>query len=202
MAKAIPEPKIVFIKTRDGIELETHLFLPEGGRPGPVLYARTVYSLKLIYPRAYSLCCLGYAVAVQYARGHGGSGGELEKSVPVAEDGYDTISWLTGQPWCDGRVATFGQSALAKTQINLAALGHTSHGAMLLRVPSWGIMEGLGGAWFYSQVLMMIYRTQNGAENPSLDEIDWQSHLERLPVSSAMDGLGTAQDYYKTDHQF
>jgi uncharacterized protein len=197
MKPLIDQSTIEFIIVRDGIELETHIYLPEGRGPFPAAYSRTVYDLESLHPRKDSLLGKSMAVILQYARGHGKSGGKLEEALPIAEDGYDTISWIISQSWSDGQVATFGRSALAKNQINLGALRHPAHKVMLLSVPSWGIMEGLGGAWFYSQVLMWIYKTQNGPYNQPLDSIDWKSHYEKLPVTSAMDDLGSAQEYYK-----
>ncbi|NNG00799.1 MAG: CocE/NonD family hydrolase [Desulfobacteraceae bacterium] len=197
MTETSNDMKTLFVPVRDGIALETHLFLPDGDGPFPAAYSRTVYSLDFLYDRARGLRDIGIAAVVQYARGHGKSGGELEQSVPIAEDGYDTIDWIVSQPWSNGRVGTFGASALAKNQINLAAMTHSAHKAMSLGVPSWGIQEGLGGAWMYAQVMMWIARTQNGPYNLEMEKIDWQAHLDRLPVTSALDDVGTAQSYYQ-----
>ena len=35
-------------------------------------------------------------------------------------DGYDTIDWISKQPWCDGNIGTTGQSYLGATQYTLA----------------------------------------------------------------------------------
>ena len=126
------QSKIEFIIVRDGIELETHIYLPEGSGPFPAAYSRTVYDIELLLPRKDSLLGISMAVILQYARGHGKSGGKLEEALPIAEDGYDTISWIISQSLSDGQVATFGRSALAKNQINLGALRHPAHKVMLL----------------------------------------------------------------------
>jgi putative CocE/NonD family hydrolase len=39
-----------------------------------------------------------------------------------AEDGYDALAWLQRQPWCNGRVGTFGLSYAAHTQAALGCL--------------------------------------------------------------------------------
>ena len=36
-------------------------------------------------------------------------------------DGYDVIEWAAAQPWCNGRVGTWGGSALGKQQLDTAA---------------------------------------------------------------------------------
>jgi uncharacterized protein len=58
----------------------------------------------------------GYAVAYQDCRGRYRSGGHFTKYLSEAEDGSDALGWLLGQPWCDGRVGTFGLSYAAHTQ--------------------------------------------------------------------------------------
>src|SRR5690606_13751132 len=35
-------------------------------------------------------------------------------------DGYDTIEWMASQPWCDGRIGTFGLSHMAYYQTSTA----------------------------------------------------------------------------------
>ena len=39
-------------------------------------------------------------------------------------DHYDTIEWITQQPWCDGNVGMVGLSAFAAEQWRAAAQGH------------------------------------------------------------------------------
>jgi putative CocE/NonD family hydrolase len=43
-------------------------------------------------------------------RGRGDSDGEWEPFVDEGLDGYDTIEWIAGQPWCDGTVGFMGAS--------------------------------------------------------------------------------------------
>ncbi|MCC7139298.1 MAG: CocE/NonD family hydrolase [Planctomycetes bacterium] len=37
------------------------------------------------------------------------------------QDGYDVVEWAAAQPWCDGKVGTWGGSALGKQQLDTAA---------------------------------------------------------------------------------
>ncbi|SDZ54037.1 CocE/NonD family hydrolase [Herbiconiux ginsengi] len=65
----------------------------------------------------------GYAVVNADPRGIGFSGGDIQMfGHQHALDEYDTIEWLGGQPWCDGKVALAGNSWLAITQWFVAAL--------------------------------------------------------------------------------
>jgi len=64
----------------------------------------------------------GYAIVNVDARGAGISEGDTHWfGIQEAEDIYDTIDWLTKQPWCDGSVAMIGSSWLAVAQINFAS---------------------------------------------------------------------------------
>ena len=46
----------------------------------------------------------------------------LRNILSEAEDGYDTLAWLVRQPWCNGRIGTFGLSYAAHTQAALGCL--------------------------------------------------------------------------------
>ncbi|ORW51807.1 hydrolase [Mycobacterium paraense] len=65
----------------------------------------------------------GFAVVNADARGCGhsdGTGNLLSRK--EAEDTYDVVQWIAGQPWCDGRVVMLGVSYLAISQYAVAAL--------------------------------------------------------------------------------
>ena len=74
----------------------------------------------------------GYVVVYQDCRGRYASGGEFVKYLSDAADGYDTVVWLTQQPWCNGRIGTMGLSYAAHTQAALACLNPPGLAAMFL----------------------------------------------------------------------
>jgi uncharacterized protein len=53
--------------------------------------------------------------------GHSDGTGKL-LSRQEAEDSYDLVQWIAGQPWCDGNVVMLGVSYLAMSQYAVAAL--------------------------------------------------------------------------------
>lgn len=116
----------VMVKMTDGTELATDIYLPkEGGPAWPVIVARSAYPRGIAMGEADEFIKKGYAGVVQDIRGMGHSKGE--RSVFRADgwmddlrDGPDTISWIKQQPWCNGKVATFGPSALGITQVLMA----------------------------------------------------------------------------------
>lgn len=65
----------------------------------------------------------GFTVVNADARGCGHSEGTGKLlSRQEAEDTYDLVQWIAGQPWCDGNVVMLGVSYLAISQYAVAAL--------------------------------------------------------------------------------
>ncbi|MFO7899432.1 MAG: CocE/NonD family hydrolase [Planctomycetota bacterium] len=185
------------IRMRDGVRLETFVFRPDGVGPFPALLARCMYGTKSQEGRAERFGAEGYAVALQNVRGRLGSEGDLPGRSSTPEDGYDTIEWLVQQPWCNGRVGTFGASALARVQTATAFLGHPAHRAMCPQVLPFGMMSRLGGAMMVHQPPMWLYYAQSGAALRPYDQIDWMPHLRTLPVTSILDDLGGPIELYR-----
>jgi uncharacterized protein len=65
----------------------------------------------------------GFTVVNADSRGCGHSDGTGKLlSSQEAEDSYDLVQWIAGQPWCDGNVVMLGVSYLAISQYAVAAL--------------------------------------------------------------------------------
>ncbi|MHC4225714.1 MAG: CocE/NonD family hydrolase [Planctomycetota bacterium] len=64
-----------------------------------------------------------YAYVVADWRGFYGSraAGQGVKRPQRGKDGYDLVEWIAGQAWSDGKVGTWGPSALGKVQFDTAA---------------------------------------------------------------------------------
>ena len=65
----------------------------------------------------------GFGHVIADVRGTGKSEGKYFNltSPQEAEDGYDLVEWIAGQPWCDGNVGMIGISYLAFVQYFVAA---------------------------------------------------------------------------------
>ena len=102
------------VKMRDGIELATRVFLPDGKGPWPTLLVRDPYAFYEV------LCGLfahyDYACVHQDVRGRFESGGEWYPVIHERDDGVDTLNWLLGQSWQNGNIATFGSSYVGIVQ--------------------------------------------------------------------------------------
>ena len=127
------------VTTRDGTGLATDIHRPmvEGKmveEPLPALVQRTPYdkgsSARL--EEATFFTNRGYVTVVQDCRGRYESEGGFSKYVDEGQDGYDTVEWVARQPWCNGKVGTFGLSYAAHTQAALASLNPPHLAAMWL----------------------------------------------------------------------
>ncbi len=151
----------LMVGMRDGVRLATDVYLPADGRtkgPYPAILERTPYG-KTVPSRsersvadpvplgraevAAFFVARGYAFVYQDCRGTHGSEGEFTKYLSEGEDGYDTIQWMAGQAWCDGRVGTMGLSYAAHTQVAAACLSPPALKAMF--VDSGGFYDAYQG---------------------------------------------------------
>ena len=131
------EPTIrrdVMMPLRDGVELATDLYFPagwsEGDEPLPLVLARTPYDKLNQREVGERATARGYVFAAQDVRGRYASEGEFYPFAHEGPDGYDAVEWLAEQPWCNGKVATIGQSYVAVVQSALAALNPPHLSAM------------------------------------------------------------------------
>lgn len=124
-AEEKPQKQRLTIPMRDGYPLKADLFLPPGQKdPLPCLLIRTPRGLQRDGERLSKLTSWGYGVILEECRSCTAQG---VAAMPYAadgwgklQDGYDTVEWIAAQPFCNGKVATFGESALGITQLMLA----------------------------------------------------------------------------------
>jgi len=131
ISTAVYKPEIkqtYMIPVRDGVHLATDVYYAPGsyGSPRPVILIRTPYGKSGwaddLYLPFYLL--QDYHIVIQDLRGtHGSEGGD--KSLLFIEsyhDGVDTINWIRDQPWCNGKIASAGVSALCINQYFYAGM--------------------------------------------------------------------------------
>jgi uncharacterized protein len=107
----------VMVAMSDGTRLAENIFLPKGNGPFPVLLMRTPYGkMDENLDEAKTYCPAGYAIVVQDCRGRGSSQGIWDPFRYDIEDGFETQEWIGRQPWCNGRIGTFGGSYVGWTQ--------------------------------------------------------------------------------------
>lgn len=111
-------------KMRDGVELMADVAMPTEPGKYPTILIRTPYGRKASLLTESWYAARGYVVVAQDVRGRGGSNGAWDPLVNEKRDGYDTLSWIAGQPWSDGNVGMIGGSYLGYVQWAAAATGH------------------------------------------------------------------------------
>jgi putative CocE/NonD family hydrolase len=135
------------VSMRDGTTLYADVFRPAGDGPFPTLLQRTPYDKAQSggTPFVLRAATAGYAVVIQDVRGRFTSEGEFYTFVNERQDGYDTLEWLVGQPWCDGNVGMFGGSYVGLTQWQAATSGHPALKAIVPYVTADNYHDG----WTY-----------------------------------------------------
>jgi putative CocE/NonD family hydrolase len=202
----------VMIAMRDGVKLATDIYRP--ARDGnivagkfPVILERTPYGKTQVSrseidvgmpaprPRpevAAWFVRQGYAVAYQDCRGRYASEGEFVKYLADGEDGYDTVSWLARQPWCNGKIATMGLSYAAHTQGSLACLNPPALAAMVIDsgafsnaylsgIRSGGAFEMKQVTWAFNQAKESPLANANPAVRAALEQEDLLEWFKVMP---------------------
>jgi len=130
------------VRMRDGVRLDTDVYLPASGR-FPVVLIRTPYKTEISGAPTFltRLIESGYAIVQQHERGRFFSEGEMRMLGRADEDGWDTLDWIAAQGWSNGRIATYGCSSSAENQLKLASLAHPAHKAMIAFSAGVGVAE-------------------------------------------------------------
>jgi putative CocE/NonD family hydrolase len=124
------------VPMRDGVDLDTSVYLPKGEGPFPVIVVRSPYPISRpdASPTGFDrkLMEKGYALVLQNERGMYMSEGRHEYMANAGPDGWDTLSWVAKQPWSTGKIGTYGCSSTAEDQLALMALNHPAHQAAVV----------------------------------------------------------------------
>jgi hypothetical protein len=133
------------VRARDGVRLATDVYLPDDTTPMAAVLVRLPYDKNSRYvffeAIAKHFTARGYALVVQDVRGKFRSEGPTVGWVHEANDGFDTIEWITHQPWSDGVVGMFGDSYYGFTQWAAVSSGHPALRAIVPRVTSANLRQ-------------------------------------------------------------
>ncbi len=142
-------------KMRDGVVLRADIYRPDADGKFPVLLERTPYNKgngESGFGR--QAAARGYVVVIQDVRGRYTSDGEWYPFKYESEDGYDTVEWVAGLPYSNGKVGMFGGSYVGATQM-LTAIAHPPHLAGIFPVVTasnyhdgWTYQGGAFEQWF------------------------------------------------------
>lgn len=134
----------VMVPMRDGVALSTDIYTPKNAKGKlPTILWKTPYNEHQLKGGTlrYVLESVkrGYTFIVQNERGRYFSQGKYEILGKPQTDGYDTLSWIAGQSWSNGKVGTLGCSSSAEWQLALAGMNHPAHAAMVPMASGAGI---------------------------------------------------------------
>ncbi len=204
----------VMVPMRDGVKLAADVYHPvRNGLPLehklPALLERTPYDKRQTERknRATFFTRNGYTVVTQDCRGCFGSEGEFYFLKNEPYDGYDTIEWIAGQPWSNGKIGTYGTSymswvhsaAATQNPPHLTCMfpnmsgwnGHTSSvrhgGAMELRFMAW--------AFWHSALNSNRNLKKKPWIDKALNNTDFRDMLTRMPIRRGHTPLALVPNY-------
>ncbi len=188
----------VMMPMRDGIRLSTDIYRPKGDKKVPIVFSKTPYQFntwvdgKMVtrqLEEAYQAVSRGYAYVIQNERGRYYSEGEWDILGAPITDGYDAFSWMSSQPWSNGKIGVIGCSSTAEWQMAVASQNHPALAAMVAQ----GFGAGVGrigkfmeqGNWYRGGAGQMLftawlYGTQNDKFKPVFPKNVEQKDLQRL----------------------
>jgi predicted acyl esterase len=181
-----PAAEQVMVAMRDGVALATDVYRPDGPGPWPAVLVRLPYDkdgrytfMPWLAPRCTAR---GYVFVVQDVRGKFRSEGETVPFTHETADGYDTIDWVSRQPWCSGAVGMFGDSYYGYTQWCAVASGHPALRAIVPRVTCADL-----GTWLRGPVDPLYAGTYLAQYWSSRHAHAWPVDFSRRPLAAVFD---------------
>ena len=120
-------PRVDSIRLSDGRALAADIYIPNGTTKGPVILIQTPYNRQayrfggLPLGIGMNLQNSPYIFVVTDWRGFYGSAKAAYIGNPDrSSDAYTTVEWIASQTFCDGKIGTWGPSALGKIQFQTA----------------------------------------------------------------------------------
>jgi predicted acyl esterase len=116
----------IMIPMRDGKRLSAYVFFPQGNGKWPAIFEQRYADISSAGSRkaAAKWAESGFVIALVNYRGtHESEGvwrGYRGLEWGPLRDGYDVCEWLAAQPWCTGKIGTYGGSQAGYAQNYLA----------------------------------------------------------------------------------
>ncbi|MEI6765026.1 MAG: CocE/NonD family hydrolase [Bacteroidota bacterium] len=146
------------VPMRDGKKLAADIYVPDTSQQWSTILVQTPYN-RLAY-RIIGIPLIGnalasshFAVVIADWRCFYGSAAACTTNVNRGKDGYDLVEWIATQPWSNGKIGTWGPSALGKIQFETARQNppHLICGVPLVGSPQFDYQEYYPGG---------VYRTE------------------------------------------
>lgn len=194
---AIIERKVM-IPMHDGVRIPADIYHPKDtSKKYPAIWVRTPYNFNYWditngVPRdmtaALTAIKRGYTFVDMQERGQFFAEGEWDILGPPLTDGDDEVTWMTKQPWSNGKVGTTGCSSTAEWQGAVAAVGNPGYAAFNVQ----GFGAGVGrvgpyyeqGNWYRGGAVQMLFISwlygNQKPERPMFPRNTSQADLVRL----------------------
>ncbi|MBC8229302.1 CocE/NonD family hydrolase [bacterium] len=176
------------VPMRDGVKLHTKIWKPTDGGSYPVVFTRAYWPG---FGRDYErFTKAGYVYVGQSTRGHGqseGADGVDNRFFDDAEDGYDSLTWISQQPWCDGNIAMYGKSYWAATQWLVAPLQHPNLKAIVpqnVNPDFWERGYRDHGALQLAHTARRIYDAGGKEKVENYGWLNWYRHLPLITLDT------------------
>lgn len=169
------------IEMRDGIHLATDVYLSQSNvLPHGTVLIRTPYNKNDMRSTGETWAKLGWPTVIQDMRGRYASEGIDTVFRNAHTDGPDTLNWIADQSFCNGKIASFGGSALGINQYYMAGTNPDYLSCQYIQVATpnlykHGIQQGgqfrqsLVARWLEGQGSLYILDDYFAHENYSLD---------------------------------
>jgi uncharacterized protein len=180
----------ISVPMRDGIKLVTDVYRDDAVTKAPVVLMRTPYDRTKAKGTAERWAKSGYVAVMQDCRGTRASEGVMAPYNNEGQDGYDTIEWITRQPWCSGRVGMMGGSYVGAVQWQAAAENPPGLAAIAPQA-TWSSFYRnlyLGGA--VRLALISGWIAGNTPKPEGVKPADMSEALMRLPLSEVDNAIG------------
>jgi hypothetical protein len=176
----VERQKSVGFETRDGVSLVADVYRPRTTGKTPTILVRIPFSSTFKNRLAVDTvgefwASRGYTVVIQGTRGRYKSSGQFYPLLYEAQDGRETLQWLAGQPWFDGRLGMWGGSAFGHTQWVLAAEEAPGPSALMIQIASTSFREMFhpGGAFSLESALFWAARSHGSEDrDPSFEALE------------------------------
>jgi putative CocE/NonD family hydrolase len=220
----------VMVPMRDGKRMAADIYRPKDtSKKYPIIFSRTPYNFNFWDVRLGTYRDMsneldtvkrGYVLVEMNERGHFFSEGNYDILGAPLTDADDQFTWMSAQPWSNGKIGLIGCSSTAEWQMAAASLGNK---ALTTIIPeSFG--AGVGkvgpyneqGNWYRGGAVQMLFidwlygeqnqvRPQFPANTsqadliagsklfdlaPQLPPVDWARAFEHLPEKDIISAVG------------
>lgn len=157
-------PIVDSIPMRDGKKLAADIYIPSAlTSGGPVIliqtpYNRQLYRYSLPLGVGLNLSSSNYVFVIVDWRGFYGSASAIVANPNRGQDGYDVVEWIATKTWSNGKIGTWGPSALGKIQFQTAKENppHLTCIAPLVAAPQFDYSEYYPGGVYRTEYVQQL----------------------------------------------